>query len=65
MFVFNITTYHITFLLTRCMLTPHTGLDHPLVEKLCKYHLLSLYIEFNVGKILRKLLMARCSAICK
>lgn len=40
----NITTYHITFLSTQCMLTPHAGLDHPLVDKLCKYHLLSLYI---------------------
>lgn len=54
MFIFNITTYLITFLLTWCMLTPHAGLDNPLVDKLCKYHLLNLYIEIYVGKILRE-----------
>lgn len=54
MFIFNITTYLIIFLLTRCMLTPHAGLDNPLVDNLCKYHLLNLYIEIYVGKILRE-----------
>lgn len=52
---YYITTYHTTFLLTWCMLALHAGLDHPLVEKLCKYHLLSLYIETNVGIILGEL----------
>lgn len=35
---------HITFPLTRCMLSPHADLDLPLVDNFCKYHLLSLYI---------------------
>lgn len=57
-------TYHITFLSTQCMLSPHAGLHHPLVDKLCKYHLLCLYIvrrwcRQNTKRI--QLLMTRCS----
>lgn len=45
MLLINITTYHIICLSQhKCTLTPHAGLDHPLVDNLCKYHLLSLYI---------------------
>lgn len=64
MLLFNITTYHITFLLTQCMFSPHAGLDHPLVDKLCKYHLLSLYIVRDLCRQNTKriqLLIARCS----
>lgn len=48
--VFFSSLHIILFLLTWRILTPHSGLDHPLVEKLCKYHFLSLYIEADVGK---------------
>lgn len=57
-------TYHITFLSTQCMFSPHAGLHHPLVDKLCKYHLLCLYIvrrwcRQNTKRI--QLLMTWCS----